>query len=53
MLSAFMPSSGSTFPLRNLFFWMIFIALMPPVGVRIFPTVEVIANLKCSTAMPG
>ncbi|WP_313363601.1 sn-glycerol-3-phosphate ABC transporter permease UgpE [Mixta calida] len=34
------------FPLRNLVFWMIFITLMLPVEVRIFPTVEVVANLK-------
>jgi ABC-type glycerol-3-phosphate transport system permease component len=50
MLSAF-AIVWFRFPLRNLFFWMIFITLMLPVEVRIFPTVEVIANLKCSTAM--
>ncbi|MDU4543840.1 MAG: glycerol-3-phosphate transporter, partial [Klebsiella michiganensis] len=45
MLSAF-AIVWFRFPLRNLFFWMIFITLMLPVEVRIFPTVEVIANLK-------
>ncbi|MDU1272750.1 MAG: ABC transporter permease subunit [Escherichia coli] len=44
MLSAF-AIVWFRFPLRNLFFWMIFITLMLPVEVRIFPTVEVIANL--------
>ncbi|MBV7351666.1 glycerol-3-phosphate transporter, partial [Klebsiella pneumoniae] len=29
------------FPLRSLFFWLIFLTLMLPVEVRIFPTVEV------------
>ncbi len=33
------------FPLRNLCFWMIFITLMLPVEVRIFPTVDVVAKL--------
>ncbi|WP_435928668.1 sn-glycerol-3-phosphate ABC transporter permease UgpE [Dryocola sp. BD613] len=41
------------FPLRNLFFWMIFITLMLPVEVRIFPTVEVIANLKMLDSYAG
>lgn len=41
------------FPLRNLFFWMIFITLMLPVEVRIFPTVEVIANLKMLDSYTG
>ena len=40
MLSAF-AIVWFRFPLRNLFFWMIFITLMLPVEVRIFPTVEV------------
>ena len=44
MLSAF-AIVWFRFPLRNLFFWLIFITLMLPVEVRIFPTVEVIANL--------
>ncbi len=36
MLSAF-AIVWFRFPLRNLFFWMIFITLMLPVEVRIFP----------------
>ncbi|QKJ85261.1 sn-glycerol 3-phosphate transport system permease protein [Paramixta manurensis] len=41
------------FPLRNLFFWLIFITLMLPVEVRIFPTVEVIANLHMLDSYSG
>ena len=41
------------FPLRNLFFWLIFITLMLPVEVRIFPTVEVIANLNMLDSYAG
>lgn len=41
------------FPLRNLFFWMIFITLMLPVEVRIFPTVEVIATLSLLDSYAG
>ncbi len=41
------------FPLRGLFFWMIFITLMLPVEVRIFPTVEVIANLQLLDSYTG
>ncbi len=33
------------FPLRSLFFWMIFITLMLPVEVRIMPTYKVVADL--------
>lgn len=33
------------FPLRMLFFWMIFVTLMLPVEVRILPTFEVVAGL--------
>ena len=33
------------FPLRNLFFWMIFITLMLPVEVRILPTYKVVADV--------
>ena len=33
------------FPLRSLFFWMIFVTLMLPVEVRILPTYEVVSNL--------
>lgn len=41
------------FPLRNLFFWLIFITLMLPVEVRIFPTIEVMANLKLIDSYTG
>ena len=41
------------FPFRMGFFWMIFITLMLPVEVRIFPTVEVIANLKMLDSYAG
>ncbi|WP_380183196.1 sn-glycerol-3-phosphate ABC transporter permease UgpE [Kalamiella sp. sgz302252] len=41
------------FPLRGLFFWLIFITLMLPVEVRIFPTVEVIADLKMLDSYSG
>ncbi len=50
MLSAF-AIVWFCFPRVTAFFWMIFITLMLPVEVRIFPTVEVIANLKMPTAM--
>jgi sn-glycerol 3-phosphate transport system permease protein len=33
------------FPLRNFFFWMIFVTLMLPVEVRIIPTFKVVADL--------
>ena len=33
------------FPLRNAFFWMIFITLMLPVEVRIIPTFKVVSDL--------
>jgi sn-glycerol 3-phosphate transport system permease protein len=33
------------FPLKNFFFWMIFITLMLPVEVRILPTYKVVAEL--------
>ncbi|WP_436874530.1 sn-glycerol-3-phosphate ABC transporter permease UgpE [Kosakonia sacchari] len=52
MLSAF-AIVWFRFPLRNLFFWMIFCTLMLPVEVRIFPTVEVIANLKMLDSYTG
>lgn len=41
------------FPLRNLCFWMIFITLMLPVEVRIFPTVDVVARLHMLDAYTG
>ncbi len=33
------------FPLRRTFFWMIFVTLMLPVEVRIFPTYKVVSDL--------
>ena len=33
------------FPLRNFFFWMIFVTLMLPVEVRIIPTFKVVSDL--------
>lgn len=41
------------FPLRNLCFWMIFITLMLPVEVRIFPTVDVVAKLDMLDGYSG
>lgn len=41
------------FPLRSLFFWLIFLTLMLPVEVRIFPTVEVISNLNLMDSYTG
>ncbi|TEW90060.1 sn-glycerol-3-phosphate ABC transporter permease UgpE [Serratia marcescens] len=41
------------FPLRSLFFWLIFLTLMLPVEVRIFPTVEVISNLNLLDSYAG
>ncbi|WP_034917688.1 sn-glycerol-3-phosphate ABC transporter permease UgpE [Erwinia sp. 9145] len=41
------------FPLRTLFFWLIFITLMLPVEVRIFPTVEVISHLNMLDSYSG
>ena len=41
------------FPLRSLFFWLIFMTLMLPVEVRIFPTVDVIANLHLLDSYTG
>ncbi|AKJ67037.1 glycerol-3-phosphate transporter membrane protein [Pandoraea thiooxydans] len=41
------------FPLRNLFFWLIFITLMLPVEVRIFPTVQVISDLHMINTYAG
>lgn len=52
MLSAF-ALVWFRFPLRNLCFWLIFITLMLPVEVRIFPTVEVIANLHLLDSYTG
>lgn len=41
------------FPMRMLFFWMIFITLMLPVEVRIVPTFEVASNLALLNTYPG
>ena len=41
------------FPLKNLFFWMIFITLMLPVEVRISPTYEVVSNLGMLNTYAG
>jgi len=41
------------FRFRMLFFWMIFITLMLPVEVRIFPTYKVVADLKMLDSYPG
>ncbi|KPB13097.1 sn-glycerol-3-phosphate ABC transporter permease UgpE [Pseudomonas syringae] len=52
MLSAF-ALVWFRFPLRGLFFWMIFVTLMLPVEVRIFPTVQVIADLNMLDSYSG
>jgi sn-glycerol 3-phosphate transport system permease protein len=41
------------FRFRMFFFWMIFITLMLPVEVRIFPTYKVVADLKMLDSYPG
>jgi sn-glycerol 3-phosphate transport system permease protein len=41
------------FPLRKTFFWMIFITLMLPVEVRIFPTYKVAADLGLINTYAG
>ena len=41
------------FPLRNFFFWMIFVTLMLPVEVRIIPTFEVISDLGMLNTYAG
>ena len=41
------------FPLRNLFFWMIFVTLMLPVEIRILPTFQVAANLQLLNTYTG
>jgi len=41
------------FPLRQTFFWMIFITLMLPVEVRILPTYQVAAQLKLVDTYAG
>jgi sn-glycerol 3-phosphate transport system permease protein len=41
------------FPLRNFFFWMIFVTLMLPVEVRIIPTFKVMADLGLLNTYAG
>lgn len=41
------------FPLKNFFFWMIFITLMLPVEVRIIPTYKVISDLGMLDSYTG
>src|SRR5579872_1139349 len=41
------------FPLRNLVFWAIFVTLMLPVEVRIFPTVEVVSHMHLINSYAG
>ncbi|MEO8304601.1 MAG: sn-glycerol-3-phosphate ABC transporter permease UgpE [Betaproteobacteria bacterium] len=41
------------FPLRNFFFWMIFITLMLPVEVRIIPTYKVASDLGLLNSYAG
>ncbi len=40
-------------PFRNLSFWLIFITLMLPVEVRIFPTVQVVSSMHLSNTYSG
>jgi sn-glycerol 3-phosphate transport system permease protein len=42
-----------SFPLRMVFFWMIFITLMLPVEVRILPTYKVVADLGLLDSYAG
>jgi sn-glycerol 3-phosphate transport system permease protein len=41
------------FPFRQTAFWIIFMTLMLPVEVRIFPTVEVVSSLKMTNSYAG
>ena len=41
------------FPLRNFFFWMIFVTLMLPVEVRIIPTFKVVSDLGLLNSYVG
>jgi sn-glycerol 3-phosphate transport system permease protein len=41
------------FPFRNLAFWLIFVTLMLPVEVRIFPTVQVVSSMHLSNTYSG
>ena len=41
------------FPLRNAAFWLIFVTLMLPVEVRIFPTVQVVSSMHLTNTYAG
>jgi sn-glycerol 3-phosphate transport system permease protein len=41
------------FPFRTLSFWLIFMTLMLPVEVRIFPTVQVVSSMHLSNTYSG
>ncbi len=41
------------FPFRNTAFWLIFVTLMLPVEVRIFPTVQVVSTLHLTNSYAG
>jgi sn-glycerol 3-phosphate transport system permease protein len=41
------------FPFRTLAFWLIFVTLMLPVEVRIFPTVQVVSSMHLSNTYTG
>src|SRR5882672_6232118 len=41
------------FPLRNFFFWMIFVTLMLPVEVRIIPTYKIVSDLGILNSYVG
>jgi sn-glycerol 3-phosphate transport system permease protein len=41
------------FPMRNFFFWMIFVTLMLPVEVRIIPTFKVVSDLGMLNSYVG
>ena len=41
------------FPFRNVFFWAIFVTLMLPVEVRIFPTYKVVSDLHMLNTYAG
>ncbi len=41
------------FPFRGLVFWMIFVTLMLPVEVRIFPTYQVVSDLRMLNTYAG
>jgi sn-glycerol 3-phosphate transport system permease protein len=41
------------FPFRNAAFWLIFVTLMLPVEVRIFPTVQVVSSMHLTNTYAG